>query len=276
MKVDSLGMLAKALIWRVRNNEITERGAQLSYFLILSIFPFLLFLLTLLEYTPLTQEHTLQQISLILPQTAFAVVEQVAREVSRANHVTFLSLAFLGTVWSASRGTLALIRSINKAYDTSESRSFSRVNLIGIFFVFVLAVMIIFSLALLVFGKVIGQMAFEWLGLEFFFVSLWPYIRYFIPVLFLFSTFCFLYLYSPNVSVRYKTVFPGAVFSTLSWIAGSQAFAYYVNNFSNYSRVYGSIGGIIVFLVWLYISSVIILLGGEINAALHHSLTNRT
>lgn len=264
------------LVRQIQYNEVTARGAQLSYFLILSIFPFLILLLTLLDYTPLTKQDTLQHLSLLLPVTAFAVVEQILTEISNANQPTLLSLGFLGTIWAASRGTFAIIKGTNKAYDTIESRSFLHLNSIGFFSVFVLASIILFSLASLVFGRVIGQLAFQRLGLEEFFYLLWTILRYLIPVVFVFVVFCFMYLYFPNISLRLHSIYPGAIFSTLGWITASQVFAYYVNNFNNYSRTYGSIGGIIVFLVWLYISSVVILLGGEINATFHHYLTNKT
>ena len=275
MNVKTAKIFSLRLVQHIRDNEATARGAQLSYFLILSIFPFLIFLLAILDYTPLTHQDTLQQVSLLLPETAFIVVEQILTEISSTNQVTLLSFGFLGTIWAASRGTFAIIKSLNKAYDTVESRSFLHLNFIGIISIFALALVILSSLALLIFGRVIGQLLFENLGLEEFFYFLWATLRYLIPVLFIFVVFCFMYLYFPNVSLRLRSIYPGAVFSTLGWITVSQVFAYYVNNFGNYSRTYGSIGGIIVFLVWLYISSVVILLGGEINATLHHFLINK-
>ncbi len=275
MNANTAKTFSLRLVQHIRENEVTARGAQLSYFLILSIFPFLIFLLAMLDYTPLTQQDTLQQLALFLPQTAFTVVEQILTEISSANQATLLSFGFLGTIWAASRGTFAIIKSSNKAYNTIESRSFLHLNFIGIISVFALALIILFSLALLIFGRVLGQLVFESLGLEEFFYLLWAILRYLIPVLFIFVVFCFMYLFFPNVSLRLRSIYPGAVFSTVGWITVSQVFAYYVNNFGNYSRTYGSIGGIIVFLVWLYISSVVILLGGEINAILHQFLINK-
>lgn len=270
MRLSEIKEFGTLLLQRIRENEVTAHAAQLSYFLILSIFPFLIFLLTLLDFTPLTKQDTLQQISLLLPETAFLVVEQIATEISNANQFTLLSIGFLGTVWSASRGTFAIIKSINRAYETSDTRSFIHVNAIGIASIFALASIIAFSLALLVFGQVIGKVAFEHLGLEVFFLWLWDYLRYLIPLFLVFIVFSLLYLFAPNLKLGMRQVFAGALFATLGWIAASQAFAFYVNSFGNFSRTYGSIGGIIVFLVWLYISSVVVLLGGELNAALYH------
>ena len=260
---------------RIKENEVTARAAQLSYFLILSIFPFLIFLITLLEYTALTQQETLSQLSLLLPETAFVIVEEVINEITAADHVTLLSLGFLGTIWSASRGTYAIIQSINKAYDIDENRSFLQINTLSIAAVAALALMIFFSLALLIFGRVIGEAVFARFGLEQFFYFLWTYLRYLIPVLFVFIALCFLYKYAPSVSLSLRSVYPGAVIATTGWILTSQVFAYYVNNFGNFSRTYGSIGGIIVFLIWLYLSSVVVLSGGEINASSYRYIKKR-
>ncbi len=260
------------LYTRLQKNETTARGAQLSYFLILSIFPFLIILITLIDYTPLTQQDTLEQMSLLLPDGAFSVVNQIISEVAIADNFTLLSLGILGTIWSASRGTFALIKSINRAYSITESRSFLKLNTIGIIITFALALVILFTLSFLVFGRVIGELAFQHLGIESLFNILWLVMRYTIPIIFIFVSFTLLFIYSPNCRLRLQNVYPGAIFSTLAWITASQAFAFYVNNFGNFSRTYGSIGGVIVFMIWLYISSVLVLLGGEINATLYYDV----
>ncbi|RQD73652.1 MAG: YihY/virulence factor BrkB family protein [Candidatus Syntrophonatronum acetioxidans] len=261
------------LVGRVRENETTALAAQLSYFLILSVFPFLIFLLTLITYTPLTQQHILQQLALLLPDTAYNLVRQIVWEVFDASNATLLSVGFLATFWSASRSTFAVIRGINKAYGAKETRSFIKLNIIGIIITLALAVIIIFTLSLLVFGRTLGIMAFETLGLEETFYYIWPILRYLIPLLIIFAVFSFLYAYSPNVPLRFKNVYVGAIFATLGWVLASQVFAFYVNNFAEFTRTYGSLGGIIIFLLWLYISSIVILMGGEINATLAHVKT---
>ena len=263
------------LYQQTQKNEVSAMGAQLSYYWIISIFPFFIFLLTLLDYTPLTDQYTLQQLAELLPETVFTVVEQVVLEISRANNASLLSFGILGTIWTASRGTCALIRSINKAYETVESRSFLKLNMIGILATFALAMAIMFSLGLMVFGRIIGTAVFHNLGMETFFFYLWSYLRYLIPVTVMFLIFSLLYLLAPSLPLRFREVYPGAVFATLGWIFSSQLFAYYVNSFGNFFSTYGSLGGIIVFLVWLYISGVVILLGGEINAALFNNTKNR-
>ncbi len=256
---------------RVQENETTARGAQLSYFFILSIFPFLIFLITLIDYTPLPRQDSLEQLSLLLPEAAFIIVSQIISEVAAADNFTLFSFGILATIWTASRGISVLIRSINRAYNITESRSFFRLNAIGILATFVMALVILFTLLFLVFGKVIGELAFQYLGFEEIFHIVWSLLRYAIPILIISVSFTLLFLYSPNYPLQLRHVYPGVILSTLAWIATSQAFAFYVNNFGNFSRTYGSIGGMIVFMLWFYISSVVVLLGGEINATLYNT-----
>ena len=255
----------------VQEDDVTSLGAQLSYYFILSFFPFLIFLITLLDYTPLTQQHTIDELSNLLPESAFAIVKQILTEVAAADNFTLLSLGILGTIWTASRGSAALIKSINRAYGIAESRSFFKLNAIGVFSIFALALIIIFSLSLLVFGRYLGSLVFQRIGMEEFFYTIWPFLRISIPLLIIFFVISFLYMYALDSRFNFRDIYPGAIFATLTWLAASQLFAYYVNNFGNFSRTYGSLGGIIVFLVWLYISSSIILLGAEINAVSNHT-----
>ncbi|MDW7652119.1 MAG: YihY/virulence factor BrkB family protein [Bacillota bacterium] len=259
----------------VQEDEVSSLGAQLSYYLILSVFPFLIFLVTLLDYTPLTQQRTIDELSVLLPESAFVIVREILTEVAAADNFTLLSLGILGTIWTASRGSAALIKAINRAYGTAETRSFFKLNAIGVFSTFALALVIIFSLSLLVFGRYLGSLAFQSIGMEEFFYALWPFLRFGIPLLIIFCVFSLLYMYAPDCSLRFREIYPGALFSTFAWLAASQLFAYYVNNFGNFSRTYGSLGGIIVFLVWLYISSSIALLGAEINAVSYQTFTKK-
>ena len=266
MKGQAIISYLRNLYLAVQEDEVSSLSAQLSYYFILSVFPFLIFLITLLDYTPLTQQSTIDEISILLPESAFVIVREILTEVVAADNFTLLSLGILGTIWTASRGSAAMIKAINRAYGIAESRSFFKLNAIGVFSTFALALVIIFSLSLLVFGQYLGSLAFQRIGMEEFFYALWPVLRFGIPLLIIFGVFSLLYLFAPDRRLRFRDIYPGAIFATLAWLTASQLFAFYVNNFDNFSRTYGSLGGIIVFLVWLYISSSITLLGVEINA----------
>lgn len=113
------------LFKRIRENETTAVGAQLSYYFILSVFPFLIILITLIDYTPLNRQDSLEQLSLLLPDAAFAIVSQIILEVAAADNFTLFSFGIMATIWTASRGITALIKSINRAYSFTEKDHFS-------------------------------------------------------------------------------------------------------------------------------------------------------
>ncbi len=249
-----------------KKNELTALGAQLSYYLILSFFPFLIVLIVLLNFTPLTEGQTISQLSYILPDEVFQLTLTILDEIRSGLNATLLSASSLATIWAASKGTSALIKGLNKAYQVSENRSFFRLRAMGIVFTFALAFIIIFSLFFLVFGRFIGLAISEYLGFPEAFLSLWEYLRYGIPLLVLFFIFTLLFRIGPNYALGFRDVYPGAIFSTLGWIIISLIFSSYVNNYGAFSRLYGSIGAVIALLIWLNISSLIVLIGGEINA----------
>ncbi len=249
-----------------KKNELTALGAQLSYYLILSFFPFLIVLIVLLNFTPLTEGETIRQLAYILPDEVFQLTLTILDDIRSGLNATLLSVSSLGTIWAASRGTSALIRGLNKAYNVYESRSFFKLRAMGVIFTFGLAFIIIFSLFFMVFGRFIGLAISEYLGFSEFFLSVWEYIRYGAPLLVLFFIFTLFYRIGPNYLLTFKDVYPGAIFATLGWIIISLIFSFYVNNYGAFSRLYGSIGAVIALLIWLNISSLIVLMGGEINA----------
>jgi membrane protein len=259
----------KELYKNIRENETTDVGAQLSYYFILSVFPFLIILITLIDYTPLNKQDSLEQLSLLLPEAAFAIVSQIILEVAAADNFTLISFGILATIWTASRGITALIKSINRAYSFTENRSFFRLNAIGVFATFSMVMVVLFTIIFLIFGKVISKLALEYFNPGGLSSLLWTLLRYTIPMLVIFVNFTLLFLYAPNYPLKLRHVYPGVLFSTLAWITTSQIFAFYVNNFGNYTLTYGSIGGVIVFMLWFYISSVVVMLGGDINATFY-------
>ncbi|MDR5659280.1 YihY/virulence factor BrkB family protein [Serpentinicella sp. ANB-PHB4] len=255
------------LIKQVQQNEVTALAAQISYYLLLAFFPFLMFLITLLNYTPLTDQAMLEQLSLILPDQAYKMVIDIINETVRAGNATLLSIGVIAAIWTSSKGTASVIRAMNKAYRVEEDRPFWKTKGIGIIFTLCLAFVILFSLGLLVFGQVIGDLLFSSVWMTDIFNRIWALARYIIPIITLFATFAALYRWGPNHRLKFRDILLGTFFSTMGWIIASLGFSFYVNNFGNFARVYGSIGGMIALLLWLYISSIITLLGAEINSA---------
>lgn len=263
------------LLWhRIEEDDIPGLSAQLAYFFLLSLFPLLIFIFTLLPYLPIPHHDILGSLGEFAPPETMDLIEKNVNYVMSHRNGGLLSFGIIGTIWSASNGIHALVVAFNKAYNVKESRSFivSRAMAIlltlGMIFVFIIAVL------LPIFGREIGLFLFSYLGFTREFLRIWDMLRLLVSALILFIIFTGLYWIAPNIKLRCRSAFPGAAFATVGWILSSYGLSYYVGNISNFSLTYGSIGAIIVLLIWLYISGFIIIIGGEINA--FYSEKNKT
>ncbi|NLY42794.1 MAG: YihY/virulence factor BrkB family protein [Clostridiaceae bacterium] len=258
----------KSLYIRFYKDDIPALGAQLAYYFLLSFFPFLILLITIISYTPISSEDVLKELAYILPESAFELIEESVFLGNTKVTGQFLSFGFIAMLWTASNGIGAAVRCLNKAYDVEEKRPFWQIKFMSVFFTIALAIVILLSFVLLIFGQHVGIYLAGRIGIESYFYALWNVIRYISITLIIIMVFAAFYRYVPNRRLCWREVLPGAVFTTISWIIASMGFAFYVNNFGTYSIVYGSLGGAIVLLVWLFLSSMIILMGGELNATL--------
>ncbi|CAM4360828.1 YihY/virulence factor BrkB family protein [Paenibacillus tarimensis] len=257
---------AKQLYARVKDDEVPALGAQLTYYLILAFFPFLIFLVSVLGYAHLSGSELIEQLIKLLPEETGQTVRGIVNEVTSNQSGALLSFGMLATIWAASNGINAVIKGINKAYDEEETRPFWKVRGIAILSTLVLAVVILLAMLMVVFGRVLGEYMFSWMGYPAGFELLWGIMKYVIPLLVMFGVFMLLYRVTPNRKLTWKEVIPGSAFATIGWIMTSLLFSFYVNNFGNYTKTYGSLGAVMVLLIWMYISAIIIVLGGEINA----------
>ncbi|WP_243122223.1 YihY/virulence factor BrkB family protein [Clostridium thermarum] len=257
-----------ALIKRIKEDEVPAMASQLAYSMILSFMPFLIFLLAIVGFTPLRSKDLLVYMEGIIPRESLSLIKDIIAEVTDVKKGDLLSFSLIATLWSATGGIKAVVRCLNKAYDEKEKRGFLRLQLLYILFTLGLVLVVILTMGLLVFGNVIGNYlscCFEFSDV---FVLLWNIFRYVIIVLVMAMIFTFIYHYTPSRRLIRKEVIPGALFSTAGWIIISMGFSFYVDNFANYSRVYGGIAAIFILMVWIYLSSLILLIGGEINATL--------
>jgi len=256
------------MYYRLLDDDILALGAQMAYYLILSFFPFLIFLMALIGNSPISSQQVLMGLLGILPEEAYILVRNTVVEIVDTKAGGLAPVSGIVALWFASNGIGSIITGLNKAYDEKERRPFWLVKLISIIFTLLLSTVIIFSFILLVFGGVIKKQILDGMELEPSYQNLWNTGRYIFISSVIFLVFLILYRFTPSRRMRWREVIPGAILATIGWLGTSLGFAYYVDNFSNYSRFYGSIGGVVVLLIWLYYSAVIVLLGGELNAAL--------
>lgn len=268
MRIKKAFGLCREIYYRFRDDDVTALGAQLTYYMILAFFPFLLLLVTLAGLTPLAESQSIQSLARFFPENIFLTVTGIFKQARAVNKTTIFSFGTLLILWASSGGTSAAITAINKSYDQEENRPFWKVQFISILFTVALAIILLFSFVLLVFGELAGVSFFGKTTYKGFFIVFWSVIRFVLPAVIMFCVFIALYLYLPNKRLKLADTVPGAILSTTGWIILSTGFSLYVRFFGNLSSVYGSIGGVILLLMWLYWSSIILLLGGELNAAL--------
>lgn len=269
MKGKYILKILKSLIFRFNDDDVMALSGQLAYSLLLSFFPFLIFLMTIIGFSPINSEDVLSSLRLILPTSAYDLIYNTVIEVVNIKHVNLLSFSFIFMIFSASGGFNAVIKCLNKAYDEKESRSFFKVQLVSIIATLWFVFIIIITFILLIFEKLIGEYILNSYHICFFSCWIWNYLKNLILLFSLLIIFALIYHFTPCRKLKLMDVMPGAIFSTVGWISASYGFTYYVNNFANYSRIYGSIGAVVVIMIWLFISSLVLLIGGEINAILY-------
>lgn len=256
----------KSLMQKVSAADITGMGAQLAYFFLLSLFPLLIFVMTLVPFLNLPQEQVYDMMKNILPEQVYSLVGDTLKGVLENRNGGLLSVGVLATLWSASNGVNALIKSLNQSYGKAETRPFIIARSMSVVFTLVLILLVIVALVLPVFGEQISHFLAHTIGLGDQFAKVFDKLRLLLPPFVIFCGLVFMYWLGPNVKMYLRNAVPGAIVSTVCWLVISYFFSIYINNFSNYSATYGSIGGIIILMLWLYITGMVLMVGGLVNA----------
>ncbi|AOZ94434.1 YihY/virulence factor BrkB family protein [Paenibacillus crassostreae] len=258
----------KQLFKKIKNDDVQAVSAQLSFYLILSLFPFLIFIMTLVGYANISMEDRILDLAEILPAEAILIMQEIVKEVAEGRSQALLSFGMLATLWAASKGIDATFKGLNQAYDIEDDRAFWKVRAISLMGTLFIGLVILLSTLLLVFGSWLKDQVFHLFPIPYIFYQLWNLVQYALPLLIMIIVFTMLYWIAPNRKMSTREALPGAIFTTFGWITTTGLFSIYVNQFGDFTRTYGSLGGVMVLLTWLYISSMIILVGGEINATL--------
>ncbi|WP_342604039.1 YihY/virulence factor BrkB family protein [Peribacillus sp. FSL E2-0159] len=260
---------SKKLIKEIKEDRVTGLAAEQAYYYLLALFPLLILLLSILPYLNIDIQTALNTIKTFMPAETMEVIEKNIINILSERNGGLLTLGFLGTIWSASNGMNAFIHSMNIAYDVEETRNFIKARIISIVLTLSLVVAFIVMLGLPVFGKVIIDLLQQVIPIPEEMQILFSLLRWVIAVVVISLVLAFLYRFAPNKSFPIKHVIPGALTATVLWLGISLGFSFYVSNFANYSSTYGSLGGVIILMLWLYLSGLIFVIGGEINAILH-------
>jgi len=254
-------------------DDIVGRAAQLAYYFLLALFPALLFLTALIGLFPL--QETIPELMLnlrtVLPADALSLLEKYLDNVVKGSSGDILSLGLLGALWASSSGVTAIMESLNVVYSATETRPYWKVRLIAALLTIGLAGFIIASTTLVLYGARIGEWIADFVGMGWLFVIAWNVLQWPVAVFLMLFALAVIYYVCPDVEHDWRWVTPGSVCAVSLWLGVSLGFKAYVENFSNYNAAYGSIAGVIVLMLWLYLTGVVMLLGGEINARIEEA-----
>jgi membrane protein len=256
-------------------DDMTTYAAALAYQTLFSIFPFIIFLVSLLGFLHLPQffDWLRQQAQNFVPQQAMDQVNQVIDNLQQPQS-GLLSLGAITALWVASAAVRALMNSLNVAYDVKETRAAWKLYPLSLLYTLGLAALLVIAAALLLMGPQAMQWIAQQVGFEQLFVTLWKWLRWPVSILLLIVVSAVIYYVCPNVTQKFRFITPGAVLAILVWILASVGFSYYVSNFADYGAMYGSIGTIIILLLYFYISAAVLLFGAEVNSVIERHAAN--
>lgn len=251
------------------NEDIFGSAAEMSYMLTLSIFPLLISFMAMFSFLGETSFVTrgLDQLSSFAPAEVIIVTKAVLKEVVMLKGKSIVAIiGFLTTLYLASNSISVIIKCLNKSDKINDKRSFLYKKLLSVIMVFVYAIFLFLGVNSIVFGKTILNLISTYIRFipietsQLILLLRWP-----ATFLLIFFIAAISYYILPATKRKIIDVFPGAIFFTVFWMAGSLLFSVYINNFGSYNKVYGSLAAFAVLMIWLYFTSIIILIGGEIN-----------
>lgn len=264
----------KKLYQHYDSHAVSDTAAALTYYFIFSLFPFLFFLTTLAAYIPhvgTSIDTLLDRARGILPAQALSIVSDQAHGLVHRSRPHLLTIAIVVALYSASRGLDALRKGMNLAYDVKESRPMWKTELLAFGMTIGAGLLLLVGVAMLVAGSGAGLWLASHLHIGSVYVSVLSWARWPVTAAAIMFLAALVYYLLPDVKQRFKFITPGSIVGTLIWFLASWGFSVYASHFGSYNVTYGSIGGVIVLMTWLYITGFIMLMGGEINAIVEHA-----
>lgn len=263
--------LAKRVWQQISEDDVFGRAAQLSYYFLLALFPLLLFLMTLLGYFADAGSQLrmtlLHYLGTVMPSSALDLVSKTIDEISNGAGGGKLSFGLLAALWAASNGMSAITDTLNVAYDVKEKRPFWKLRLVAIVLTIILALMIILALTTILLGGKLATLIAASAGFGNAFILGWKILQWFVVLIFVLVTFGLIYYSAPDLPERkWYWVSPGSLTGVALWLLVSFAFRIYLHFFNSYSVTYGSLGALIILMLWFYFTGAAILIGGEVNA----------
>ena len=263
----------KRTVGEIGDDNCLGLAAQLAFYFFLALFPALLFLVALVGFLPIenTLTRLLATLGPVAPSEVLSLLRGQLEQVAGGSHESLLTLGIAGAVWSSSAAMVAIIDALNHAYDIDERRPWWKRRVVAIALTIALALFIVTSLVLVLAGPNVAFRVAEWFGLAPAFALLWGVIRWPLMIFLVVLAVDLVYHFAPNRRGRWVWITPGSLLATSLWIVSSFAFKFYVTNLTNFNVTYGAIGGVVVLLLWFYVSGLAILIGAELNGVIEQA-----
>jgi membrane protein len=264
-------------VWKeIQKDEVFGRAAELSYYFLLALFPLLIFLTSVIGLVlgagTGTRNALFDYLGRIMPPSAFQLIDSTMWEVSASSGGGKISFGILAALWAASNGMGAITQSLNVAYDVEESRPWWKQRLTAVGLTIALSILIISALILVVAGGSIAEGVAGAYGLGSIFALAWKFLQWPVILGFMILAFALIYYFAPDLHDQaWKWLTPGATIGVGLWLVVSVAFRVYLHFFDSYSKTYGSLGAVIILMLWLYFTGAAILIGGEVNSEIENA-----
>jgi membrane protein len=267
--------LIRLVIKKLGQDELTTRSASLSYYFLLALFPMFLFLISLVGLFVGTgsqvREHIVSDLGRLAPGSASDLVHSVVDQTVRSSGGLKLAVGIVGALWAASGGMSAVMTSLNVVYEVKERRPWWKQRLIMLGLTVSLAGLIIIALMLILYGGRIGEAIAAEIGLNDIFRVAWKILQWPVSFLAMFLSFSIIYFFAPDLDERkWYWVTPGAATGVALWLVVSLGLRVYLHFFNTYTATYGSIGAVVILMLWLYITGFAVLVGGELNQVIEN------
>ena len=253
-------------------DQVDMRAAAVSFYFLVAIFPFIIFLFTLIPYIPIEDFRSVlfNSMDKILPHTAFYFLRAAIEDIITVQRSDLLSIGFLLTFYFSTSGVNALIKSFNKVYPIFKKRNFFQEQWVVIKLTFLIVLLMIMSIALIIIGDFLLDYLADYINI----LNTWLYwmlqlIRWIIIIAFFFIVISFIYYYGPATTKRWHFITAGSTVATILTIAVSIIFSYVINTYDLYNKIYGSIGALVAIILWIYLNTLALLIGFELNASIN-------
>lgn len=260
---------------KIKKDRVSAYAAQSSFFIIVSFFPFIMLLMTILQYTAVPEDTLLDITKAIFPDSIHYVVESIVNEMYNNISTAILSITIISTLLAACKGFVALIEGLNSVFGIEETRNYFVLRLSAIFYTVIMIITIVLSLIILVFGNKLIAFISQYYPLAGEIVTSVLRVKSLLSISIFTLLFTCMYVIIPNRHTTFRRQIPGALFASAGWIIFSYFFSLYVGYTDKYSIIYGSLSALVFIMLWLYVCMTLFLYGAEVNLFLEKQFALR-